>query len=188
MEPIKIIAQAIGIVAMALNVLSFQRKKQRDIILMQLFGASLFVLNYFLLNAITGALINFIAVLRGIVYSNKKLFRAEKPIWLVFFTAAFIACYVLTFTVFHKEPTPFNLIIELLPTIGVIASTVSFSMKDAKSVRRLAPICSVAWLIYNIINKTIGGTLCEIFALVSVVIGMFRHDIKKPSDKDSLQA
>ena len=184
MEPIEIIAQIIGIAAMALNVLSFQCKKQRDIITMQLFGACLFVLNYFLLGAITGALTNFIAVLRALVYSNKERFRAEKRIWLVAFIAAFFAAYVATFALFGKEPTAFNLIIELLPTLGVTASTISFSMKDAKSVRRLAPICSCAWLIYNIINKTIGGTLCEIFALVSVIIGMLRHDVKKPSEKN----
>ena len=36
MSPYQLTAQAIGIVAMALNILSYQRKRQRDIILMQM--------------------------------------------------------------------------------------------------------------------------------------------------------
>ncbi len=179
MTPYKIIAQIIGIVAMTLNILSYQRKNQRDIIITQFFGSGLFVINFLMLGAITGGIINFLAVLRAIVFSNKEKFRADKVIWVYGFIGAFLLTYASTFLVFDKEPTPFNLVIEFLPIIGIIASTVSFYMKDGKAVRRLALISSPSWLIYNITQAAIGGIICEAVSLVSIIIGMLRHDRKK---------
>lgn len=176
MEPIKMIAQAIGIVAMALNILSFQWKNQRSIIITQLFGAVLFVISFYLLGAVTGAVLNFLGILRGIVFSNKRLFRADKVIWVLGFTVLFFASYAATFLVFDKEPAAFNLIIEFLPIIGMIASTISFYLGDAKAVRRLALVSSPAWLVYNITQSAIGGIICEVVSLISITVGILRHD------------
>ena len=185
MEPIEIIAQIIGIVAMALNILSYQWKNQRNIILTQFFGSGLFVINFFMLGAATGAIINLLAVFRAIVFANKKFFRADKVIWVVGFIAAFLASYAATFLVFGKGPTAFNLIIEFLPIIGIIATTISFYMKDAKAVRRLALISSPAWLIYNVTQLAIGGIICEAVSLVSIIVGMLRHDRKNKASVNS---
>jgi hypothetical protein len=80
--------------------------------------------------------------------------------------------------VFGKELTAFNLLIELLPVVAMVVTTISFSMKNAASVRKLALIGSPMWLIYNVVFRTYGGVLCEAFSLVSVLVGMFCHDRK----------
>ena len=46
MTTIEIIAQVISILAMAFNILSYQRKTQRGIITFQLFGSSLFAISF----------------------------------------------------------------------------------------------------------------------------------------------
>ena len=47
MTTYEIIAQALGIIAMALIILSFQAKKQKALILTHFFGCAFFVANFF---------------------------------------------------------------------------------------------------------------------------------------------
>ncbi len=179
MDAWQIIAQTIGIVAMAMNILSFQCKQQKNIIFMQLFGALLFTVNFLILDAITGACLNFIAILRALVYANKERFHGEKSFWAWLFSALFISTYFLTFTVFGKEPTAFHLIIEVLPVIAMVVTTISFQAKKAATVRKLALIGSPLWLVYNCFCFSLGGILCEAISIVSVIIGMLRYDRKQ---------
>ena len=179
MEPMELIAQGIGIIAMTFNILSYQGKTKRTVILMQLIGTFLFTLNFALLGATIGALMNGIGFIRAIIFVNKDKFHAERIGWLIGFLIVFTLMYPVTFLVFDKEPTLRNFILELLPVIGMCTGTVGYYMKEARHVRKLALIGSPCWLIYNVFTGSIGGILCEVFSLVSVVIGMLRYDRKK---------
>ena len=174
-----LIAQAISIVGMTVNILSYQMKKQRSVIMMQFAAAALFSLHFFMTGAITGAMINLVSMGRGLVFSNKKFFRADKIGWVYGFIAAYAVMYVLTFAVFDKPFTLLNVIIELIPVVGTIAFTFGFYLKDAKSVRRLALVNSPCWLFYDIINVSVGGIICEVISLISIAVGIIRHDRKK---------
>ena len=77
MEPIKIIAQIVGIVAMAFNILSYQGKKQKTIVTLQLFGSMLFSVNYLLLGATVGGILNIIGTVRAVVFFFGDKFKAE---------------------------------------------------------------------------------------------------------------
>ena len=117
MKPIEIIAQILGLFGLAMNVLSFQQKTKRSLITVQFIGGAFFSLHFLLLNAPTGCLLNFIAVLRGIVFSNKERFKADNLLWLAVFFPLFATSYTLAFTVFGKAPTFYNFAIELLPVM-----------------------------------------------------------------------
>ena len=179
MSPYQLIAQAIGIVAMALNILSYQRKRQRDIILMQMGGAVLFTVNFIMLDATTGACLNFIAILRAAVYANKARFHADKTFWCWLFAGIFAGVYLLSFTLFGKAPTAYNLVVEAIPVAAMIVTTISFRAKQAATVRKLALIGSPLWLIYNCLFFAVGGIICEAVSIVSAIIGMIRYDSKK---------
>lgn len=184
MKPIEMIAQAIGILAMLFNILSYQSKQQKQIIALQLCGGLLFSVNYLLLGATVGGILNILAVVRAIIFLYKEKLKADRLPWLFAFISLYIAVYVLNFTVFGKEPTPFNLVVELLPVIGMTALNIGFRLKNASDVRRCGLISSPAWLIYNIISGSWGAIACEILTLLSIVIGMFRYD-HKGSKKDT---
>ena len=180
MEAYEIIAQAVGIVAMAFNILSYQGKKQSTVILLQLFGGSLFAINYLMLGATVGSVLNIIGAVRAIVFLFKDKLKTDKLPWFIAFVASYIIVYILNFTVFGKEPTLYNLCIEILPVIGMVALTIAYRMKNASDVRKFGLISSPAWLTYNIVVGSWGAILCEIFTLCSILIGMFRHDkVKK---------
>lgn len=168
-----VIIQAFGILGMVMNVVSYQAKKQKNIILIQMFGSLLFVINMFLLNAIMGGLLNLIGVVRAIVYYNKHKVKNIKMCNAIFIFL-YILSYFATFFVFHKELTAFNLIAEILPLIAMITVTIAFSKSSAEDIRRMTFISSPLWLIYNCLNFSIGGILCELFSLTSVVTATIR--------------
>ena len=173
-----LIAQIFGILGMAMNVLSYQGKEKKTLILMQFFGSLFFAVNMFMLNAIMGGMLNTIGIVRALIYSNGDKFKNVKK-FNILFAFLYMLSYIAVFTVFKKEATFLNLAVEILPLIAMIATTVGFSMKKAANIRRLTLISSPSWLIYNCINVSLGGILCEIFSLVSVFIGILRFDIKK---------
>lgn len=179
MTPIEILAQVISILGMSMNVLSFQQKNKKMVIAFQFFGGAFFAISFFMLGAIVGGIMNIIAVIRAIVYMNKEKLHTDRVEWVYVFTALFFISYALTFTVIGKEPTPKNLILEMLPIIGMIATTISFRLDGAKEVRRLGLVSAPVWLIYNIFCFSLGGILCEIFGMISIFIGMIRFDFKR---------
>ena len=52
-------------------------------------------------------------------------------------------------------------------------------MKKAAHTRLTGLINSPTWLIYNILNRSIGGSLTEAISLVSIIVGIIRLDLRK---------
>ena len=178
MKPIEIIAQIVGILAMLFNILSYQGKKQKTVIALQLIGGALFAVNFLMLGALVGGILNILATIRAVVFLFKEKLKADRLPWLISFITAYIAVYVLNFTLFGKEPTAFNLIVEVLPVIGMLALNIGFMLKNASDVRKCGLVSSPAWLIYNIIVGSWGAIACEALTLISIFVGMLRYDNK----------
>lgn len=172
-------AQIISIVAMVFNILSYQQKSRKGIIAVQFVGGTLFAISFLMLGAYSGGLLNVVGAVRAILFYNRDKFRMDKPVWLVIFFAIYLACYAMTFVVFKTEPTPFNFAIEILPVIGLVATTFAYRHTQAKVLRRFSLISSVSWLIYNFVAMSVGAICCEILSLASIIIAMLRFDIKK---------
>lgn len=175
----ELIAQIVGLFAMAFNVLSYQQKTQKDAIALQLGGSILFSINYLMLGAIVGGILNTVAIIRALVFLNRDKTNATHPLWLHGFLAVYLLSYVLTFTVFGKEPTVFNLILEFLPVIAMTATTISFRLDDATAIRRFGLISSPSWMVYDLVSMNLGAILCELLSLSSIFIGMSRLDRKQ---------
>ncbi len=174
-----LVAQATGIVAMFFNIFSYQQKSAKRIIAFQFFGTLFFALNYFLLGAYIGTMLNGVGMLRAILFLKKETFRPERIGFLIAFGIAYVGAYVLNFTVLGKEPTAFNLTMEILPVIAMFATHLAYRYDSPKTIRRFCLISSISWLIFNIINIAIGAILCEVFSLISIVIAMVRLDKKE---------
>lgn len=179
MVTIEITAQIIGLVAMFFNLFSYQQKTRKGAIICQLFGTILFTINFFMLGATVGAIMNFIGALRAVIFINKEKLKADHIGWFIGFTVIYIASYVLTFTVLDKQPTAVNFVLEFLPVIGMVATTHSYRLTDAKAIRKFGLISSPVWLIYNIANFSVGAIICEVLSLASIIIGIVRLDRKK---------
>lgn len=175
----EIAAQIFGIVGMVFNLLAFQQKSHRGVLVCQFFAAATFCVNYLMLGALVGGILNMLGILRALVFLFKEKTRANSVVWLVFFIVAFAASYPLVFLVFGTPPTPKNLIIELLPVLAMILITVSLRLGSAKAVRRLGLFSSPMWLTYNAFSGSVGAIASEILNLISIVVGTLRFDVKR---------
>jgi hypothetical protein len=85
----------------------------------------------------------------------------------------------MSFAVFGKEPTVWLLILELLPVIATAVTSVSYRMPGGAQVRVLSLFSSPLWLIYNACNGSIGGFISDSLSIISIFVGMYKHDRKK---------
>ena len=146
-------------------------------------GSAFFFINFLLLGiaagtVLIGAIMNLLGIFRAAVFANKEIFRADKPIWIYIFIGAYLISYALVFTVFDAPVNAKTFIVEALPVIGMASSTFAFFSKEAKMTRRLGFITSPSWLVYDIINLSIGGIITEVLSLISITVGIIRHDLK----------
>ena len=178
---IEIIAQAISIAAMVVYFLSYQQKKQRTAIFLQLIATTLFSTSFFLLGAMMGFILNLISAVRAVLFMFKKQLKTDNLAWLIVFMAAYAACYVMTFTVFKTEFTPLNALLEFCPVIGMVATHFGFRAKSAKAVRISGLVNEPAWMVYNIAAFSIGAIASNVFSITSIVIGFIRLDKKGKS-------
>ena len=180
----KIIAQGFGILGMICNILVFQQKTQKRVLIWQFFAASVFAVNYLMLGYPVGGLLNIIGALRAVVFFFKERTKADHILWLVFFICAFAATYPLSFLCFGTEITRLKLITEVLPVIAMIIATISLRLGSAKAVRFLGLSSSPMWLTYNLFTGSFGAVASEILNLISIVVGIIRLDIKKSKENE----
>jgi hypothetical protein len=173
------VAQLLGIFGLSCNVISYQQKKKVALILCQLFGGLFFWIHFLMLGDYIGSMLNAIALFRAIVFTKVIKSKRSERIWMWIFILLCVATYPLTFTVFDVEALPFTLVLKTLPVIAMCVGTVSFTMENAGKVRFLSLFNSPLWLINNIVEVSVGGILCEALSLVSIFVGMLRHDLKK---------
>ena len=179
MTPYEIAGQVTSIIAMGFNIISYQQKLQKRLIICQFLGGTFFAISFFLLGATVGALLNILAVIRALLFISPKKLNASHPAWLAAFFVCYVLFYILSFTVFGTEPTLPNLAIEILPVIGMTSLSIAMMFQDSSKVRQFGLISSPAWLIYNIYYLSVGAIVCESLSLISIFIGMLRHDKKQ---------
>jgi len=165
---VEIIAQILGIVAVAFAVLSFQAKSDKHLLIMQTGAAFFFCVHYFMIGAYTGLAMNGVAVVRNVVYYNK-----DKKIFSGWWPPVFFACIMAMLGVFTWQGWH-----SLLVIVGLIINTVGMSFKDPQNIRKSILVTSPLVLIYNIFEFSIGGIINESLSIVSSVIGIVRS-IKK---------
>ncbi|PCI25657.1 hypothetical protein COB57_00345 [Candidatus Peregrinibacteria bacterium] len=165
-----LIIQAIGGLALLLTIISFQQKNRNSIIKIQIFSSILYSLHFFLLNALSGSIMNFIGIFRGYVFHKKTEKKwAKNPLWLYVFMTIIIIATVITW----QSP------ISLLPMTASLIGTYAYWQTDAKKVRWMSLCSSPLWMIYNIAVLSIPGIISEIFIASSTIIGMYRFDVKR---------
>ncbi len=161
-------AQFLGIVAFCLSILSYQQNEHKKIVIFQFIMNICFMTHYYLLEAYTGAILNTIGVLRNVVFMFKEKRWAKSNLWIVFFSICCILAVAFTW----------DGIISFLPMTGMVLTTIAMGVNNPKLTRAFSLPSSPLWLVYNLINKSYGGVMTEVFNMTSIVIGMIRFDKK----------
>lgn len=160
----EIIAQIISIAAMALNIFSYQCKKDRHLLLMMGGSSIMFAISFMLLGSSVSAGYNLINVVRFAAILNKRT-RSDFMFWLI--------CIAYTLVGVLAYDGPWGIALLASQYIGTYATWYrggAFIRKAQFFV--LSPI----WLINNsLIVFSVGGILCESFAIVSVIVSFIRY-------------
>lgn len=171
----ELIAQIIGLLAVATFLLSYQQKKRKNIILLNTISRCLYITQYLLLGAFSGAVLDILGAISSVIAGKKhtKFIKAH--------TKAVLICINMCIVIAGCVIAYINRsIFDLLPIAGVLLHTSAFWINNEKIIRRVSLLGSPFWFIYNFLSRAYGSALGDILTMCSIVIAMIRH-----KDKDS---
>lgn len=165
------IALVIGVLAVIFFLLSYQQKKRRNIIAFNILSRALYILQYVLLGAFEGAVLDIGGIVSSFLAQKKNIPFIKKN------TKAFVIVLdiiiVAVGLVFYKN------IFSLFPIVGVILHTTAFWIDDERIIRIVSLAGSPFWLVYNLVSGAYGSAIGDVLTIVSILTAMIRYDFKK---------
>ncbi len=159
-----ILSQILVGIAFCTDLISFQFKERKKVVLFLCLSSALISTHYFLLGRNTAGLLVFISIIRFITsyFSTRKI--------LMF---SIIGLNILGFLLTYSSPLSFIILFALiLITIGAF-------QKEDKSLRRIIMMGTCFVITYDILIFSPIAIILEISFLLSNVIGYFRFYYKK---------
>ena len=170
MNTTEIIAQAFGIVGMAIIISSFQAMKNKLFFIMQGVGSFMFFINFLLIGAYAGALFNLTNLVRGLLFSK----NARKAWKLIVTEILYSGCFA--FSLIFIWGDAWQIFLSALPCVALLIMSIIMWRGNGKTIRYAqVSFMSPAWIVHNIFNFTLGGLICESFNMVSSVIALIRY-------------
>ena len=156
--------QITGILAMVAIILSFQCKSNKKLAFIYGAGAILFSVSYFLLGQPSAALYNIISAICSILCLKDTL-KTKPAFWGI--AALFVIATYFTYENWWS--------IVLMTAVLVTAYSMMF--KSGLFIRNLRFFfISPVWLINNtVMCFTIGGIVCEVITMVSIIVSFIRY-------------
>ena len=165
-----IISQIIGLAAVGLYLLSYQLKKRKQIVWVTCISNALYVTQYLLLGAFSGAVMDFMSTVSSFFAAKKNdtpFARYRK--WLAASNLLLIAAAGIISAVLQRDP------IELIPIAGALFQTGGLWFDDEQTIRKFGLMSAPFWLIYNFISQAYGASLGSVLAMISVITAMVRY-------------
>ncbi len=165
-----IIPQIIGLLAVATFLLSYQQKKRSNIIILNVISRCLYILQYLLLGAFAGAVLDILGALSSVIAGKKHTPLIKKH------TAAILIA-VNTCIIFAGAGIALanQSWLDLFSLAGVLLHTSAFWISDEKIIRRVSLLGSPFWFVYNFLSRAYGSAIGDILTICSILIAMFRH-------------
>jgi len=163
-------AQIIGLFAVLTFLLSYQQKQRKNIILWNTTSRVLYIIQYIILGAYEGAVLDILGALSSVV-AQKKETRIIKN-YVRFFVVGINLLILAVGLSMYKN------FFSLFPIAGVILHTSAFWITDEKIIRRVSFMGSPFWLVYNLASFAYGSAVGDILTMISIGIAIYRYDIK----------
>ena len=163
------IAFIVGIFAVCLYLLGYLQKKRKNIIILNLSSRLLYIVQYILLGAFEGALLDVCGSASSVLAQNKDRGIIKKHL-IPFFIGVNLAIVAIGLSMYVD-------VFSLFPLIGVIFHTSAFWINDEKWIRRVSLLGCPFWLIYNFASEAYGSCIGDVLSMVSIGIAMIRYDV-----------
>lgn len=169
-----VLAQIIGLAAVALYLLSFQLKKRGQILFATCLSYIFYVLQYLMLGAYAGAVMDVLSAGSSLLASqkNKEKFQRYAKV------AAVGSCLAITvagliIAILRKDPA------ELLPIGGALLQTLGLWFNKEQTIRWFGLAGAPFWLAYNFVSQAYGAALGAALTIVSTVVALMRYRKKE---------
>ena len=164
-----IIAQIIGIFGMLTAVLSYQCKTNRNYYIFQGLSGVFFSIQFIMIGAWAGLVFNAYNIVRALIYQSKK---SKSVLCIVFLETLVVTAALISIYAFKETWW-----LVLFTFIAQATGTFAMWTRNGKTIRisQLA-VVSPFWLLYDLLIPTpsIGGILCEVFNMASVIVSFLR--------------
>ena len=164
-----IIPQILGFLAVATFLLSYQQRKRRNIIFCNVLSRILYIVQYLLLGAISGAVLDILGAVSSVIAEKKEHPAFKKRVRTVFLSiSAVIVAAGVVICLINKNP------LDLLPVAGVLLHTGAFWLSDEKWIRRVSLMGSPFWLVYNFASHAYGSAVGDLLTMGSILVAMVK--------------
>ena len=172
-----IISQVIGLAAVGLYLLSYQLKNRKQIVWTAFFSNFLYVVQYILLKAFSGAVMDALCAV-GSFFAGKKHVPKLKPYikWIATINLIVIAVAGVSVAIAQRD------VLELLPVAGALLQTGGLFCEDEQTIRKFGLCGAPFWLVYNLFAQAYGAAVGSVFIIASAATAVMRYRKKKTSD------
>lgn len=171
------IANAVGVLAVAIFVLSYQQKTRRGIVLCNTISRALYVVQYLLLGAFEGAVLDVIGILASVLAQRK-----DTPFIKRYLKAVIIGVNLL---IVVAGLALYKNVFSLLPMMGVLLHTGAFWLSDERRIRLVSFLGSPFWLVYNLVTHAYGSAVGDLLTMASIGLAIYRYDIRKQTKEET---
>ena len=165
--------QLMGFGAVALYLVSFQLKKRKQIVAVTCVCNVLYVVQYTLLGAYAGAMMDAIATGLSFCAAGKKKSKGPALRWV---TMGLLVLMVAAGVVAAWLQRNW---MELLPMAGALLQSGGLWFDDEQTIRKLGLAGTPFWLVYNCFNQAYGAAIGTGFTMISIAVALIRYRKKK---------
>ena len=164
----KTAALIVGLAAVFFFLLSYQFPKRRAIIACNVVSRVLYILQYLLLFAFEGAVMDVSAIPSSVLAARKHTPFVQRHKWSII--AGVNAVVVILGVLVWQDW------LSWVPVVGVLLETNALWLSREKNIRLLSLAAAPFWLFYNVRCGAYGGALGNVLTIVSIAVAMRRHD------------
>ena len=160
--------QLIGYIGTACALISYQCKKNKNYFIFQTGCAISFTIQFIFLSSWAAMLLNLFSIMRGVIFTLGD--KCKKTFYLILIEACFAASCICSSLFFGEKWW-----IALLLVVAQCGGTLAMWTRDGKKIRiAQISIISPIWIVNNVYYNSIGGVICELFNIASVVVSFIR--------------
>lgn len=166
----EILAQIVGLLAVTAFLLSYQQKKRKHIVLLSVTCRCLYILQYLLLGAFAGAVMDILGVISAGLATKKHLPGVKKHTKLIVIltNVCLVAAGVTIAYLNHRW-------IDLFSILGVTLHTSALWLSDEQQIRWVTLAGSPFWCAYNVLSRAYGSAIGDFLSICSLVIAIVRY-------------
>ena len=173
MQPIEIAGQVISLIAVILSFVTYQMKSKKGIMVMLSIATGISCIAYALLGGTVALVLNLVSIVRNICFYHKdKKILSSKAVPIV------LALIMGVLSIFTWEGAH-----SVFFVVGLMLNTLAMGYFGPQKLRMSILLTSSLIMIYNLFIPSIGGTVNEVVAITSSVIGLIRYANMNKADK-----